>query len=370
MNTKKDTISKKAKELGFQLIGYTNPIINQKDKKRYKVFLDKNFHGEMNWLNRQYKLKSNPNKLWKNVRTILILGINYAPKENPKKFGYEKNKANISVYARNKDYHTVIKQKLIILQKYLDEKFSIKSKCFVDSSPVMEKTLAQYAGLGWIGKHTNLVSKKIGSWFFLSELFLSEKIEIDNPEINNCGNCTSCLDSCPTEAFDSEYNLDSRKCISYLTIEHKGVFPMSLRKKIGNKIYGCDDCLSVCPWNKFSEITSEKDFFAKKTLINPELKKFLVLKECNFNFFFERSPIKRIGWVRFMRNVIIATGNSQNKNLVAYLIKFLDSEYPILRGASVWSLRQLITVKDFNYLKKKFVSEEKNSYVKFEWEHN
>ena len=161
MNTKKDTISKKAKELGFQLIGYTNPIINQKDKKRYKVFfLDKNFHGEMNWLNRQYKLKSNPNKLWKNVRTILILGINYAPKENPKKFDYEKNKANISVYARNKDYHTVIKQKLIILQKYLDEKFSIKSKCFVDSSPVMEKTLAQYAGLGWIGKHTNLVSKK------------------------------------------------------------------------------------------------------------------------------------------------------------------------------------------------------------------
>ena len=145
---------------------------------------------------------------------------------------------------------------------------------------------------------------------------------------------------------------------------------MSLRKKIGNKIYGCDDCLSVCPWNKFSEITSEKEFFAKKTLINPELKKFLVLKECNFNFFFQKSPIKRIGWVRFMRNVIIATGNSQNKDLGAYLIKFLDSEYPILRGASIWSLKQLITIKDFNYIKKKFVSKEKNSYVKFEWEHN
>ena len=182
--------------------------------------MDKNFRGEMNWLNRQYKLKSNPNKLWKNVRTILILGINYAQKENPKKFDYEKNKANISVYARNKKRlsHSH-KTKINYFTKYLDEKFSIKSKCFVDSSPVMEKTLAQYAGLGWIGKHTNLVSKKIGSWFFLSELFLSEKIEIDNPEINNCGNCTSCLDSCPTEAFDSEYNLDSRE--NYISFNNR-----------------------------------------------------------------------------------------------------------------------------------------------------
>ena len=370
MNTKKYTISKKAKKLGFQLVGFTNPIINKKDKQRYKVFLDKNFHGEMNWLKKQYEFKSNPNKLWKNVKTILILGINYAPKENPKKFNNENNKGNISVYARNKDYHTVIKKKLFVLQKYLDDEFSIKSKCFVDSSPVLEKALAQYAGLGWIGKHTNLVSKEIGSWFFLSEIFLSEKIEEDNSEINNCGNCNSCLDSCPTEAFDSEYKLDTRKCISYLTIEHKGVFPMSLRKKIGNKIYGCDDCLSVCPWNKFSEITSEKDFLAKKVLTNPELKKFLILKECNFDFFFQKSPIKRIGWVRFMRNVIIASGNSQNKDLVAYLIKFLDSKYPILRGATIWSLRQLIAIKDFNNLKKKFILKEKNSYVKFEWEYN
>ena len=370
MNTKKYTISKKAKELGFQLIGFTEPKIDAKETNRYKNYLESNYHGDMKWLEKQFELKNKPKKLWEGVKTILILGINYGPGFNPQLTNLKKNIANISVYARNNDYHFVIKNKLEALKRFLDENFSIKSKYFVDSSPVFEKTLAQHAGLGWVGKHTNLVSQKIGSWFFLSEMFLSETIENDIYENDKCGECSKCLNSCPTDAFDSEYKIDSRKCISYLTIEYKGVFPMSLRSKVGNKVYGCDDCLSVCPWNKFSFVTSEKEFKAKNKLISPELKSFLNLKEENFRSFFNKSPIKRIGWIRFMRNTIIASGNSKNKDLVIYLIEFLKNEHAILRGASVWAIKKLEKKETFLKLKRKYFFNEKNAYVKFEWECN
>lgn len=368
MNTKKYTIIKKAEDLGFFLAGFTKPYIDEKETTRYKYFLDKNYQGDMKWLEKHFETKNDPKKLWSEVKSILILGINYGPGLNPIIFNKNTDMANISVYARNKDYHRLIKDKLKILQNFIQKEFSIKSKYFVDSSPVFEKKLAMNAGLGWIGKHTNLVSKELGSWFFLSEIFLSENFESDNEEFDKCGDCKKCLDICPTNAFVGAYKMDAKKCISYLTIESYGPFPVSLREKIGNKIFGCDDCLSVCPWNKFSNESTEQGFKANEKYLTTSLKYFLNLKEEDFKEFFFDSPIRRIGWERLMRNVIIAAGNSKNKSFVIELKKFLKNKYPLVRGSAIWSLGKLISKDQFQKLKDENMYKEKNSYVIFEWQ--
>lgn len=367
MIDKKKAISDKAKEIGFDVIKFTKPEINNLDKKHLKKFLEKNHHGQMKWLERHYEKKINPKKVWNEVKTIVILGTNYGSKNNPLEYNLNKDLGNISIYARNIDYHVVIKKKLLILKKWLVKKFGINSKIFIDTSPIFEKSLAQQSGLGWHGKHTNIVSKEFGSWLFLSEIFISTKINIDNKEQDNCGTCNDCIKICPTKAFKKNYELDSRKCISYLTIEHKGPFPVSLRKKIGNKIYGCDDCLSICPWNKFSKETKINDFIEDNQSTNSKLSFFLKFNEEKFTEFFGNSSVKRIGWVSFLRNVLIASGNSKNKTLVKLIEPLLVNKNPLIRGTAIWSIRQLIDKKKFKEIKKNYFHSEDNRYVLFEW---
>ena len=363
MNDLKNKICLKLKSYGFNVVGITKPQVNKDTINNYNLFLKKKYHGDMYWLENHENAKKDPSKIWKEVKTIIVLGLNYAPGYNPLIHNDQRSYGNISVYAQNEDYHTVIKDKLKIFKEWLLNEYKLDSKIFVDTSPIFEKQLAQLAGLGWQGKHTNLVSKKYGSWLFLSEIFLPIDIPNDNKEYNHCGICDDCIKVCPTDAILKENVIDARKCISYLTIEHKGPFPISLRKKIGNKIYGCDDCLSICPWNKFSSETKEKKLIGKNL---KELSFYLNLNENEFYNLFKNSPIKRIGWIRFLRNVIICSGNSDDQDLKESLIKYVYHPEPIIRGASIWSLSQIISKKDFETLKKKLLKTENNSYVLFE----
>jgi len=364
MKNIKKNITKKIKQLGFDVVGFTEPNVDKTTSKNYIKFLEKNHHGEMKWLERHLEKKINPKKIWNKVKTIVVLGINYSPKQNPLILNKDKKTANISVYAKNIDYHQVIREKLENFQKWLLENFEIESKSFVDTSPILEKYFAQNANIGWQGKHTNLVSKKYGSWLFLSEIFLPIELETNSYSSNNCGICKKCIDICPTGALYKNYKIDARKCISYLTIEHKGPFPLSLRKNIGNKIYGCDDCLAVCPWNKFSKATQNKDFLSTKR--EKTLDFFLSMGEKKFKKYFSKSPILRIGWVSFLRNVIIATGNSKSRKLSEKIYKFLNDDNPIIRGASIWSLFQLIGKNQKKRIKEKILKKEKNKYVLYE----
>ena len=359
----KNKIRKKILDIGFDSVGFAKPRVNFKTSREFKNFLNKNYHGEMKWLERHYEKKKNPKKIWEEVKTIIVVGLNYAPQDNPLKINNFKEKANISVYAKNKDYHFIIQNKLKEFKDWFDREFKLDCKIFVDTAPVMEKYFAKEAGVGWQGKHTNIVSKKFGSWLFLSEIFLPISLENDNPSIDNCGSCNDCITICPTNALYKDSKIDARKCISYLTIEYKGPIPISLREKIGNKVYGCDDCLSICPWNKFSEPTRQKDFLALEK--EKELKFFLNFDENFFKKYFVQSPILRIGWVSFIRNVLIASGNSQIKSLSSSIKKYLTHREPLLRGTAIWSINKLLNFKNTKlFLKLK--TTEKNDYVMFE----
>ena len=311
MNDLKKKIYYKLKLFGFSVVGFTKPIIEDNTIQNYDKFLKKKFHGDMNWLEYHRDVKKNPLKIWNEVKTVISIGLNYAPGFNPLRYNKEKKLGNISVYAQNEDYHSLIKVKLKEFRKWFLNEYGLTQKIFVDTSPIFEKQLAQKAGLGWQGKHTNLVSRKFGSWLFLAEIFLPIDLSSSKEEINHCGVCSDCIEICPTRAIKNNF-IDPRKCISYLTIEHKGPFPISLRKKIGNKIYGCDDCLAVCPWNKFSKKTKEIKLEGKKL---KDLIFYLKINEENFNTIFHKSPIKRVGYIRFMRNVIISIGNSNEKKI-------------------------------------------------------
>ena len=364
MKDLKKKINNEVLNNGFDVLGFTKVHVNKEIGKNYSEFLKNNYHGEMKWLERHYEKKINPRLIWSDVKTILVVGQNYAPNENPLKYNRERNKANISVYARNHDYHKIMQDKLLNIQSWLKNELKMQSKVFVDTSPILEKYFAEKANLGWQGKHTNLVSKKYGSWLFLGEIFLPIDIEDKYEEQGDCGTCEKCLDICPTNAFLGNNKIDARKCISYLTIEHKGPIPMTLRKKIGNKVYGCDDCLSICPWNKFSTETKEDKLNSNKSLSNLDF--FLNFNKQKFEAYFSESPVKRIGWERFLRNIIIATGNSQNISLIDSLYPHLKNDYPIIRGSCVWSLFQLLCRKEKNKLRRKLLLEEKNEYVIYE----
>ena len=367
MNTKKKMIIEKSVELGFDVIGFGSPKIEEHVKNNYKIFLNKNYNGQMGWMERHYRIKNNPKKLWKEVKSIMVLGTNYAPEKSPLTDNLKKKNANISVYARNKDYHDVIKEKLKEFKSWFKNELRIDARLFVDTAPIYEKPLAQASGIGWQGKHTNIVSKKFGSWLFLSEIFLPIEIEESFKEIDHCGTCSKCINICPTDAFIDNYKIDARKCISYLTIEHKGPFPLSLRKKIGNKVYGCDDCLAICPWNKFSAKTNLEDLISKKSLLNPQLSSFLKFKKNEFEKVFSDSPIKRIGWVSFIRNIIIASGNSKSRELIEDIKPLLLDSNPIVRGSAVWAYGQLENKSEKRKAKKEFINNEKNRYVLYEW---
>ncbi|WP_319519219.1 tRNA epoxyqueuosine(34) reductase QueG [uncultured Martelella sp.] len=310
-------------------------------------FVAKGYYGQMKWMAETLERRSSPLKLWPEARSVVMLAMNYGPDEDPRPLLKQPDRANISVYARNRDYHDVIKGKL----KQMAGRFAARSgadvKVFVDTAPVMEKPIAAKAGIGWQGKHTNLVSREFGSWLFLGSIFTTEELEPDRTEKDFCGSCRACLDACPTAAFPAPYKLDARRCISYLTIEHHGVIPEEFREAMGNRIYGCDDCLAACPWNKFAQSASEMKLAARDDLKAPELSMFLGFDDAAFRKFFTGSPIKRIGRNRFVRNCLIAAGNSGHGFLAGQCRVLADDESPEVRAMAVWALARLLPQAEF-----------------------
>jgi len=304
-------------------------------------FLAAGAHGDMDWMARNAVRRGDPQAIWPDARAIVMLGINYGPQDNPLAVLQERMRGAISVYARADDYHDVIKPRLKTLGRWLVEQTGGEVKVFVDTAPLMEKPLAEAAGIGWQGKHTNLVSRQHGSWLFLGAIFTTLDLPPDAPEGEHCGSCHACLDICPTAAFPAPYRLDARRCISYLTIEHKGPIPRALRPLIGNRIYGCDDCLAVCPWNKFAQAGHEARLAARETLRAPPLSELARLDDAGFRALFTKSAVKRIGRARLLRNVLVAIGNSREPAMADEAERLLDDPAPLIRGAAIWALGRL-----------------------------
>ncbi len=308
---------------------------------RLLEFLAAGAHGDMAWMATNAERRGDPRAMWPQVRSIVMLGINYGPADDPLEVLQQRTRGGISVYARGDDYHDLIKPRLKSLGRWLIDNGGGDIKVFVDTAAVMEKPLAAAAGLGWQGKHTNLVSRQLGSWLFLGAIFTTLDLPADAPESDHCGNCRACLDVCPTAAFPAPYRLDARRCISYLTIEHKGQIPRDLRPLMGNRIYGCDDCLAVCPWNKFAQTGRELKLAARDLLRAPLLADLARLDDTAFRALFKKSAVKRIGRERFVRNVLIAIGNSGDAALAGEAERLLDDASPLIRGAAVWALGRL-----------------------------
>ena len=356
-----------AKAVGFDAVAFTGPDSIPQAPQRLRQYIADGHHADMLWMEETEERRGNPSVLWPEVRSIMVLAMNYGPDSNPLEILKHKDRAAISVYAQNRDYHDIIKGKL----KHVASRFAARAgqdvKVFVDTAPVMEKPLAQAAGLGWQGKHTNLVSRELGSWLFLGSIFTTADIPPDQPDRDHCGSCRACLDACPTKAFPSPYRIDARRCISYLSIENKGPIPLEFRKAMGNRIYGCDDCLSVCPWNKFAQATSEMKLKARVDLKAPRLADFLALDDPSFRTLFSGSPVKRIGRDRFLRNVLIATGNSDDPSLVPQVESLLEDPAAVVRGAAVWAIKQLADEEHFKILKNRLASLEEDDTVRAEW---
>ena len=342
--TGKETIRTKANEFGFDVIGFTHAQLPEKTGHDLDTYLEKGHHGDMDWLAGKAKRRRSPAALWPEAKSVIVLGVNYGPKHNPleemKVFSSD-NRAMISVYARNQDYHDVIKKRLKALARWLQKESGEYVKVFVDTAPVMEKPLAQQGGLGWQGKHTNLVSQEFGSWLFLGEVYTTLEIEPDVAEVDHCGSCTACLDICPTKAFPEPHKIDARRCISYLTIEHKGHIPQEFRKAIGNRIYGCDDCLSACPWNKFAKLADEPAFLPRDALNGPKLAELAKLDDAQFRKMFSKTSIKRSGRDRFIRNVMIAIGNSGDASLIEVAQDRRNDKSEIVREMASWAISEL-----------------------------
>jgi epoxyqueuosine reductase len=334
-------LAQAARAHGFDAFGVTRPDAIPHAAAKLREFLAAGIHGDMDWMARHADRRSDPRALWSDTRAIVLLGVNYGPQHDPLAILRERLCGAISVYAQGDDYHEIIKPKLKALARWLIDKAGGDANVFVDTAPVMEKPLAQAAGLGWQGKHTNLVSRRHGSWLFLGAIFTTLDLPPDAPAHDHCGSCHACLDVCPTAAFPAPYQLDARRCISYLTIEHKGPIPPALRSAIGNRIYGCDDCLAVCPWNKFATAGHETKLAARAQLRAPRLAELARLDDAGFRALFAKSPVKRIGRARFVRNVLIAIGNSGDAALAREAERLLDDTAPLVRGAAIWALGRL-----------------------------
>jgi epoxyqueuosine reductase len=365
----KAALASEARALGFDCVGVTAPDAIADAAKHFHEFLDAGAHGEMDWLAAHPERRANPRVLWPGVRSVIMLGVNYGPDENPLAVLEQRTRGAISVYAQGDDYHDLIKKRLKVLARWLVSTSGGEVKVFVDTAAVMEKPLAHAAGLGWQGKHTNLVSREFGSWLFLGAIFSELDLPRDDTEQDHCGTCQACLDICPTAAFPAPYKLDARRCISYLTIENKGPIPREFRKAIGNRIYGCDDCLAVCPWNKFAQAGREAKLAARDELRAPLLVELARLDDAAFRARFTKSPVKRIGRDRFIRNVLIAIGNSGDGALAAEAERLLDDASPLVRGAAVWALSQLMGREKFATRAAKAVSAEADETVRGEWAH-
>ena len=363
----KNGLASEARALGFDCIGVSEPDATKEAAKRFREFLEAGAHGDMDWLAAHPERRADPRVLWSAVRSVIMLGVNYGPDENPLSILEQRTRGAISVYAQGDDYHDLIKKRLKALARWLVAASPCDVKVFVDTAAVMEKPLAQAAGLGWQGKHTNLLSREFGSWLFLGAIFTTLDLPRDNAEIDHCGSCRACLDICPTAAFPAPYKLDARRCISYLTIESKGAIPHEFRKAIGNRIYGCDDCLAVCPWNKFAQTGRETKLAAREDLRAPSLADLARLDDAAFRARFTKSPVKRIGRDRFVRNVLIAIGNSGDAALAEEAMRLLDDESPLVRGAAAWALSQLLERGEFSALAAEAVRAERDETVRAEW---
>jgi epoxyqueuosine reductase len=363
----KRAFADQAHALGFDCVGLTSPDGVAQAGRHFIEFLKAGAHGEMEWLAASPERRTDPRGLWPDVRSVIMLGVNYGPEDDPLEVLKQRSKGAISVYAKGDDYHDVIKKNLKLLARWLVAAAPCEVKVFVDTAAVMEKPLAQAAGLGWQGKHTNLVSREFGSWLFLGAIFTSLELPRDAAVSDHCGSCRACLDICPTAAFPAPYKLDARRCISYLTIETKGPIPVEFRKAIGNRIYGCDDCLAVCPWNKFAQAARESRLAARDALRAPELAELVQLDDAAFRALFSKSPVKRIGRDRFIRNVLIAIGNSEDSGFAPAARRLLDDQSPLVRGAAVWALTQLLDREAFEALAVTARVEETDQSVLQEW---
>ena len=346
-------IRSQAQEFGFDAVGIAAPESVLENGDKFQQFLERGWHGEMDWLAAKAERRSDPRALWSEVRSIIMLGQNYGPEADPLAILEQSDIGAVSVYAWGRDYHAVVKKRLRTLGRWVAERFDTEVKIFVDTAPVLEKPLATVAGLGWQGKHTNLVSRDFGSWLFLGAIYTTLEIAVDQAESDHCGSCRSCLDVCPTDAFPAPYQLDARRCISYLTIEHKGQIPMEFRVPMGNRIFGCDDCLAVCPWNKYASVARESHLWPRAELRAPLLADLAHLDDAGFRQLFSKSPVKRLGRDRFVRNVLVAIGNSGDGALAAVAEVLLRDESQLVRGMAVWALARLLASEQFLALKER-----------------
>lgn len=356
-----------ARTHGFDAVGFTAAQLPPRHEAHLREFLAAGYHGEMGWMEARVAERTNPAQLWQEVKTVIVLGQNYAPAIDPMARLEDHKSGVISVYALGKDYHDVIKKKLKALCRDISALIGGEYKVFVDTAPVMEKPLAAQTQLGWQGKHTCIVSRQFGSWLFLGEIFTSLALPPDVPETPHCGSCRSCIDICPTQAIVAEGKLDARRCISYLTIEHQSHIPTEFRRAIGNRIYGCDDCLAVCPWNKFAQNARETAYHANPALIAPALASLAALDDAAFRTLFSGSPVKRIGRNRFVRNVLIAIGNSGDASLTPIARTALADASPLVRAMAVWALSQLAPPEDFSALRESHLPAEQDPAIIAEW---
>ncbi|CRK75076.1 Epoxyqueuosine reductase [Nereida ignava] len=330
-----------AQDAGFAKMGVCKPDAAPETAQRLSAFVEAGYHGQMSWMAERMNWRGSPQDLWPECRSVIMLAEMYTPEHDPRTVLSRPELGAISVYAQNKDYHDVAKKRLKKVGRWLVEQGDIQIKVFVDTAPVMEKPLAQAAGLGWQGKHTNLLARDLGNWFFLGAIFTTAELEPDEAQTDNCGSCTACLDACPTDAFPAPFQLDARRCISYLTIEHKGPVAPELREKMGNHIYGCDDCLAACPWNKFAVAATEMKYAAREELKAPKLAALVSFDDASFRARFSGSPIKRIGRDRFTRNVLYAIGNSGKPELKSHAQALLNDNDPVVRDAAEWAVGRL-----------------------------
>lgn len=368
MTPLEDRLRLKAKEEGFAALRIADPAAAALAGERLKEFLTFGREGDMAWLKETAERRADPRVLWPGARSAILLAMSYAPEIDPLERLEAKETGVISVYALGRDYHEVIKGKLKQVAQWLARATNQDVKVFVDTAPLMEKPLAEAAGLGWQGKHTNLVSRQLGSWFFLGAILSAADLARDEAEGDHCGSCRACLDICPTQAFPAPYQLDARRCISYLTIEHKGHIAREFRQAIGNRIYGCDDCLAVCPWNKFASAAHEAKLKARAELIAPKLADLARLDDQAFRALFSASPVKRSGRDRFIRNVLIAIGNSGEPELAPEAERLLDDPSALVRAMAIWALSRLLSEEDFSRLRTRRAPQETDDAVAAEWQ--
>ena len=358
----------RATALGFDAIRVTRPDAIGQAGERLDAFLARGRQGDMDWMATHADRRRDPRTLWPGVRSVVSVGMSYAPPSNPLDALDDKQRGIVSAYAKGKDYHDVLKGKLKQLAREFAGRSGADVKVFVDTAPIMEKPLAAAAGMGWQGKHTNLVSRDHGSWLFLGALLTTAELPQDESEVDHCGSCRRCLDICPTAAFPAPYQLDARRCLAYLTIEHKGPIAREYRVPLGNRVFGCDDCLAVCPWNKFAETAREIKFAARAEIDNPPLAELLALDDSSFRARFAGTPVKRTGRDRFVRNVLIAAGNSGDGAFVPAIEALLQDASPLVRGMAVWALSRLLDEPEFVALRQATIQNETDAHVRSEWQ--